>query len=294
MKDALEGHSVEVLFPVAAESAMVAAVAPINVAGSSGVSSADFLTDEQLERRLGKLPMVKPQPLVRVEPKLGNSMLPKSKRIGKPLVETEIIAANFTEEEVFEMAEIEKAAARYNRHGDVVKIGNVLRINVLEAENADAIGSGDSVLMDGSLSLVEENARLRVLCRRLTVALRYEQRRSDLTRGLVSDLHHEYLRVNPNLFQPGNVEHFGYLDERAMMEEWMKVGLVEGGFKSLFGWLEEFEEKFRASYHTPYLEVRNGRVPVRPNPRYADFPTGSSFEEFHEREVRLNFLLVNC
>jgi hypothetical protein len=219
---------------------------------------------------------------------------PKSRRVGNDEDYSDDAGSeehNTLEEDQAEINRMELAAKRYNQRSDVARLGQELQVHLRDVRGSEDFDDEDDNIMGGNLSIRQENTRLRVLCRRLTLALRFEQRRADLTRSLMTELNQEYLGLNPESYVVGNLEHYYYLNERIKLEEWMRMGTVPGGFKSKYGWDREWDQPFSASYHTPYLAMRNGRFPVRPNRKYAAFGLGFTFEEFNATEVSSLYIL---
>jgi hypothetical protein len=180
---------------------------------------------------------------------------------------------------------MEEAARRYNLNLAKAHLGEDIRISLHEFddEGRDVEDETDHLFPD--LSLREDNARLTRDNEYLRSALAIFEQRDASMRRLVTGLNEEYVLYSPSNYTVGCYRSYRYLHEKLELEVRLHDSRIPGGFRSLYAWDQSWEVPFKASQKTPYLAIRNGRLPVRPNAAYVKFPMGTVFQEFVAVEV---------
>jgi hypothetical protein len=159
-------------------------------------------------------------------------------------------------------------------------------------ENQDIEDEEDYLFPD--LTVREDNARLVRENNYLRVALRIHEQREQNVRKVITCLNEDFVRTCPSNYEVGNYQSYRFLHEKLEVENRILESKVPGGFRSLYAWDSSWDVPFKALTATPYLAVRNGRLPVRPNSLYARLEVGTVIlKEFREVEVCTKSLVIS-
>jgi hypothetical protein len=180
---------------------------------------------------------------------------------------------------------LSQSAEKHNSGPHAAGLGRKIQIIVPNAmdESRDIEDEEDYLFRD--LSLREDNIRLTRDVEYLRQALRIYEERDQRLRRVITSLNEDYVKASPSNFTVGDYRSYRYLHERLEVENRLLESRVPGGFRSLFAWDASWDVPFKALKATPYLVIRNGRLPVRPNFLYDKFLVGTVFKEFEKVEV---------